>query len=48
MSRPSSRWGTVAILLVGVCLIAFGLWRGELAVYFAKSISLCLECVGIG
>ena len=48
MSRPSFRWGTAAVLLLGVCLIVLGLWRGELAVYFAKSTNLCLECVGIG
>ena len=37
-----------AILLTGIVLMAMGLSRGELGVYFVKSINLCLECVGIG
>lgn len=39
---------TAAILLIGAGLMALGLSRGELGVYFVKSINLCLECVGIG
>ena len=43
-----SRILTAAILLTGIGLMALGLSRGELGVYFVKSINLCLECVGIG
>lgn len=43
-----SRILTAAILLAGIGLMALGLSRGELGVYFVKSINLCLECVGIG
>ena len=39
---------TLTVLAVGVGLVALGLFRGELGVYFAKSVNLCLECVGIG
>ena len=39
---------TLTVLAVGVGLMALGLLRGELSVYFTKSINLCLECVGIG
>lgn len=39
---------TAAILLTGAGLMALGFSRGELGVYFIKSINLCLECVGIG
>lgn len=43
-----SRILTAPILLTGAGLMALGLSRGELGVYFVKSINLCLECVGIG
>lgn len=44
----NSRIVTAVILLTGAGLMALGLIRGELGVYFVKSINLCLECVGIG
>lgn len=44
----NSRIVTAAIVIAGVGLMALGLTRGELGVYFVKSINLCLECVGIG
>ena len=44
----NSRIVTAAIVIAGVGLMALGLSRGELGVYFVKSVNLCLECVGIG
>ena len=44
----NNRIFTAVVLLTGVGLMALGLFRGELEVYFVKSINLCLECVGIG
>lgn len=44
----NNRIFTAAVLLAGAGLMALGLFRGELGVYFVKSINLCLECVGIG
>ena len=36
------------LLIAGVVMLCFGIWRGEAAVVLSKAIKLCLECVGIG
>ena len=38
----------VVLLVVGVVMLCFGVWRGEAATVLSKAIKLCLECVGIG
>jgi hypothetical protein len=35
------------ILVLGIGLMAIGIWRGELADILHKSIVICLECIGI-
>ena len=36
------------LLVVGIAMLCFGVWRGEAAMVLSKAIKLCLECVGIG
>ena len=36
------------LLVVGIAMLGFGVWRGEAATVLSKAIKLCLECVGIG
>ncbi len=36
------------LLIVGVAMLCFGVWRGEVLTVLSKAIKLCLECVGIG
>ena len=38
----------VALLIVGVAMVGFGVMRGEAYALLAKAIRLCLECIGIG
>lgn len=38
----------VLLLVAGVSMLCFGVWRGEAATVLSKAIKLCLECVGIG
>lgn len=44
----SSPWLGAAAAALGVGMMVFGVYRGELAVMFAKAVNICLECVGIG
>lgn len=36
------------VLVIGICFIAYGAYRGEVDTVLNKAIHICLECVGIG
>ena len=38
----------VYLLLTGMAMLIFGIWRDEAQTVFSKAIRLCMECVGIG
>ncbi|WP_051333053.1 CD1871A family CXXC motif-containing protein [Olegusella massiliensis] len=38
----------LALLVIGISMVCFGVMRGEADAVLAKAIRLCLECVGIG
>ena len=42
------RWAGLAVAGLGLCLMAVGIWRGEMTVVFEKAVRICLECIGIG
>lgn len=37
-----------SMALIGVFMMGFGIYRGEMAEVFSKAIRVCLECIGIG
>ncbi|MDO5345361.1 MAG: CD1871A family CXXC motif-containing protein [Lachnospiraceae bacterium] len=44
----SSRLGGLCLAALGLVMMGFGIWRGEVIVVFTKAINICLECIGIG
>ena len=40
-----ARW---VVLAAALDAMGFGLYRGEMNVYFQKAAAVCLECIGIG
>ena len=43
-----SRWSGIALAAVGILMMAFGIYRGEMAVVLTKAVNICMECIGIG
>ena len=41
-------WAGLLTAALGVAFMAFGIYRGEMAVVLAKATRICLECIGIG
>ena len=48
MSHVKKAVAQAMLLVVGIAMLCFGVWRGEPATVLSKAIKLCLECVGIG
>ncbi len=42
------RIAPVVLLILGAGFVLLGIFRGEVAEVFRKSVNICLECIGIG
>lgn len=43
-----SRGAALIIAGIGIFMMCYGIFRGEVGVVFAKAINICMECIGIG
>ena len=48
LRNPKKAAVQAGLLVAGIAMLCFGVWRGETATVLSKAIKLCLECVGIG
>lgn len=48
MERIKSKIACLAVGLIGVSFIVYGIMRGEMATVFNKAVNICLECIGLG
>lgn len=44
----ASRWTGVAAAVLGLAMMGYGVYRGEVSTVFTKTVNICLECIGIG
>lgn len=44
----SCRWTGVGVAALGLVMMGYGIWRGEMATVLTKAVRICLECIGIG
>lgn len=38
----------IAVMLVGIALIVYGISRGQVTAVLNKAVRVCMECIGIG
>ena len=43
-----ANWLPLALMAVGLLLIAMGVWREETELVYRKAVNICMECIGIG
>ncbi len=48
MGGKRAPWGGLCLAALGLAMMGYGVFRGELPVVLAKAINICMECIGIG
>ena len=43
-----SKWTGPLLAVLGLAIMGFGIYRGEVSVVFTKAVNICMECIGIG
>lgn len=38
----------ISAAVLGLAMMGFGIYRGEMHVVLEKAINICMECIGIG
>lgn len=46
--RMRSPRGGIYLAVLGLAMMGFGIYRGEMPVVLEKAINICMECIGIG
>ncbi|MCI8494931.1 MAG: thioredoxin [Lachnospiraceae bacterium] len=44
----SSPKSGIILAILGLAIMGFGAYRGEIHVVFEKAVNICMECIGIG
>lgn len=46
--RELSRFFGMFTAVIGILMMIYGIYRGEMVVVLQKVVNICLECIGIG
>lgn len=41
-------WRGLFTAILGLAMMGYGIYRGEIGIVFEKAVNICLECIGIG
>ncbi len=44
----NKKTASIILMLSGILMMLFGVYREETAIVFSKAVRICLECIGIG
>ena len=47
LKMKTTKWVTVAVLVIGIAMICIGIARGEAVTVLTKATSICMQCIGI-
>ncbi len=40
--------GGFGLAIIGIMMMVWGIFRGEMSVVLEKAVNICMECIGIG
>lgn len=41
-------WRGICAAGIGLSMMGYGIYRGEMKVVFDKAVNICMECIGLG
>lgn len=41
-------WRGIGAAALGILMMVYGIYRGEMNVVWEKAVNICMECIGIG
>lgn len=47
-SAKSGIFISIILLIIALCSVSYGIFRGEAVVVLTKAIRICMECIGLG
>jgi len=46
--QTAKRWAGIILAAAGLCLMLYGIGRGQMMDVWQKAARVCMECIGLG